>query len=356
MLLEADSDERGRWLAGPAALAAEVLTGPPVSGAGASLPAPTADDPSYAWQHGLYWLASNLSADSPLVLVVDDLQWCDAPSVRVLAFIARRLEGQSLGLILATRPVDPALTSDAATLLADPAAELLRLAPLTQPAVGALVAVRLGEEPDERFVRACLEVTGGNPFLVGELLAEAAVRGLDPTAAAAAAEVGAIAPRGVANAVLLRLARLPPTAALLARALSVLGDGPQMGDAGRLAGLSEAELEASIAALASAGIMEPGGSVAFRHPILRTAIYDDVSRPERERLHRDAAAILRRRGAPADQVAAHVMHTEPAGDPVAVELLRDAARDSLALGDAVGAAWLLSRALNEPPAPATVPP
>ena len=51
-------------------------------------------------------------------------------------------------------------------------------------------------------------MTGGNPFLVGELLDEAAARGVDPTAAAAA-EVAAIVPRGVANAVLLRLARLP---------------------------------------------------------------------------------------------------------------------------------------------------
>ena len=348
-LLEADNGDRDRWLAGAAALAADVLTAPPMSGDGGALPAPAGGDPSFAWQHGLYWLASNLSADSPLVLIVDDLQWCDAPSARALAFIARRLEGQPLGLILATRPLDPALTPDVAELVADPAAELLPLAPLSQAAVGALIAVRLREEPDDRFVRACLEVTGGNPFLVGELLAEAAVRGLDPTAAVAAAEVGAVVPRGVANAVLLRLARLPPTAALLARALSVLGDGAQMGDAARLAGLTEAEPEASIAALVSAGIMKSGGSVAFRHPILRTAIYDDLSRAERERLHHAAATILRKRGAPPDQVAAHVMYTEPAADSAAVELLRDAARDSLALGDAVGAASLLSRALDEPP-------
>ena len=72
-----------------------------------------------------------------------------------------------------------------------------------------VAARRLASEPDDRFVRACLEVTGGNPFLVGELLDEAAARGLAPTATAAA-EVGAIVPRGVANAVLLRLARLPP--------------------------------------------------------------------------------------------------------------------------------------------------
>ena len=216
--------------------------------------------------------------------IVDDLQWCDAPSARALAFIARRLEGQPLGLILATRPLDAELTPAAATLVGDPGAELLRPAPLTETAIAALVADRLSGEPDDSFVRACREVTGGNPFLLGELLSEAAARGLAPVAAAAA-EVGAIVPRGVANAVLLRLARLPPAAAALARALSMLGDGAQIGDAARLAGLAGAELEAAMAALVSAGIVESGGTVRFTHPMLRSAIYGDLSPAERERLH-----------------------------------------------------------------------
>ena len=133
-------------------------------------PGPATSDPGYALHHGLYWLASNLAADSSLTLVVDDLQWCDAPSVRTLAFIARRLEGLPLSLVLATRPLDPALTPEAATLVGDPAAEMLVLAPLTKAAIGAVVAARLADKPDDRFVHACLEVTGGNPFLVGELL------------------------------------------------------------------------------------------------------------------------------------------------------------------------------------------
>ena len=237
----------------------------------------------------------------------------------------------------------------AAALVADPAAELLRPSALTEAAVSALIAARLSDAPDDRFARACLDVTGGNPFLVGELLEELVARGIDPTAAAAD-DVGAMVPRGVANAVLLRLARLAPAAAALARALSALGDGAQMGDAARLAGLGGADLEAAMGALVSAGVVESGGTVGFTHPILRAAIHGDLSPAERERLHHAAAAILRERGAPARQVAAQVMHTEPAGDPGAVALLRDAARDALALGDAAGAAALLSRALDEPPA------
>jgi DNA-binding CsgD family transcriptional regulator len=347
-LLEADPGERARWLAGAAALAADLLTGAPTQASGAAGQGPSASDPGYAWQHGLYWLASNLSADSPLVLVVDDLQWCDRPSARALAFLARRLDGQPLGLILATRPLDPALAPEPATLLDDPSVELLRPAPLTRDAIRSLVAARLSGEPDDRFVDACSAVTGGNPFLLGELLDEAAVRDLNPTADAAA-EVGDIVPRGVANAVLLRLARLPGAAAVLARVLSVLGDGAQIGDAARLAGMASTKVEAAIAALVSAGVMEAGGTVRFAHPMLRSAIYGDLSQAERERLHQAAARVLRERGAPAGQIAAHVIETEPAADPEAVTLLREAARYALRLGDAAGAAALLARALEEPP-------
>ena len=347
VIVEADSGERDRWLAGAAALAADLLTAAPGAMSQASVPASA--DSGYAWQHGLYWLASNLAAGSPLMLVIDDLQWCDSPSARALAFIARRLEGQPLGLMLATRPLDAALTPETATLVGDPAVALLHPAPLTEAAIRALASDRLSGEPDEQFVHVCLDVTGGNPFLVGELLSEAAARGIAPTSTEAG-EFATIVPRGVANSVLLRLARLAPEAGALARALSILGDGAQVGDAARLAGLPGAELEAGMAALVSAGIVESGGTVRFTHPILRSAIYGDLSPAERERFHLVAAAILRKRDAPASQVAAHVMHTEPASDAGTVALLRHAARSALALGDAARAAALLSRALREPPA------
>jgi DNA-binding CsgD family transcriptional regulator len=191
-------------------------------------------------------------------------------------------------------------------------------------------------------------VTGGNPFLLGELLEEVAARRVKPVAGSAP-EVDALVPRGVANAVLLRLSRLAPEAGVLARALSVLGDGAQVGDAGLLVRLTGAETETAMAALVSAGVVEAGGTVRFAHPILGTAIYGDLSPAERERLHHGAATILRDRGAPEELVAAQVMHTEPAADPEAVALLRRTAREALALGAAAGAAALLERALEEPP-------
>ena len=83
-----------------------------------------------------------------------------------------------MALVLATRPLDPDETPVSAALLTDPATQVLRPSPLTRAAVAAVIAARLGAEPHDRFTAACLEVTGGNPFLVGELLDEAAACGL----------------------------------------------------------------------------------------------------------------------------------------------------------------------------------
>lgn len=348
LLVDADAAERARWLAGAAALAEDLLIAPPGAVTAGSASDPPLADAGYAWQHGLYWLASNVCTDSPLALVIDDLQWCDAPSARALAFIGRRLDAQALALIVATRPLDPALTPEAAMLVGDPAVEVLRPSRLTQTAIGELIAARFGHDPDARFIEACLDVTDGNPFLIGELLSEVAARGLGPTAAAAG-ELEAIVPRGVANTVLLRLARVSPASAALARALSVLGDGAQVGDAARLAGLSGDELEAGMAELVLGGVVDPGGTVRFAHPMVRAAIYADLSPAERNRLHRAAARILRERAAGAAPIAAQVMHTEPVADPEVVAVLREAARSALALGDPVAAAGVLARALKEPP-------
>jgi DNA-binding CsgD family transcriptional regulator len=348
LLLEADESDRERWLAGAAGLASEVLAGPVVPADAGESAGPSPGDSDYARQHGLYWLASNLSSDAPLMLVVDDLQWCDTPSLRALMFIARRLEGQPLALLMATRPPEGDRGSETAALLADSAVAVLRPSPLTEQAVSELVAARLFEEPEERFVSACLEVTGGNPFYLGELLGELSARGVDRESAAAA-DLGAIVPRGVANAVLLRLARLSPEAVALARALAVLGDGAMTGDLAMLAAIAPDEAVEATHELIAAEIVEPGATVRFVHPILGAAIYGDLSSAERERLHHTAAGILRERDAPVGRVAAQVMHTGPAGDAEVVALLRAAAREALGLGDAAGAALLLQRALDEPP-------
>ena len=141
-----------------------------------------AGESSFAALHGLYWLALNLAAERPLLLAVDDLQWCDRPSLRFLAYLARRLEGSPILLAATLRSgeagTDPTLLGE---LTGDAAAERLWPGPLSEAGVRDLVRERLGRDADPAFCAACHEATRGNPLLLGQLLAALAADGVRPT-------------------------------------------------------------------------------------------------------------------------------------------------------------------------------
>lgn len=98
-LVLAAAKERRALLAGPAAAAEAVLAGRPAEGA--------ARDISFAVLHGLYWLAANLAAARPLLIAVDDAHWADLPSLRCLAYLAPRVEGLAISLLVALWPSRP---------------------------------------------------------------------------------------------------------------------------------------------------------------------------------------------------------------------------------------------------------
>jgi hypothetical protein len=343
LLAAADAGRRERLLHGAAAPAARLLAG--------EVPAEAADtgDPAWAHFHALYWLVANLADEGPAALIVDDLHWADAGSLRFLQFLAARLAELGVLVVAATRPPEPGTDRAPLDALAtDPATVLLRPAPLSPGAVAGLVGAELGGEAGESFCAACRDATGGNPFLLRELLRELAAEGVEPGDAQAPL-VRQLAPPTVARAVLLRLARLGDDALALARAVAVLGDGAPLRRAAALAGLDEDRAEEAAGVLARADILAARRPLAFAHPILSAAVHADLEAGARGRAHRRAAALLDSDGAPVDAVAAHLLATEPSGDPFVAGTLRAAAARALVRGAAPAAAACLRRALAEPP-------
>src|SRR4029079_5237451 len=97
-----------------------------------------AGDRSFAVLHGLYWLAINIAGQRPLLLAVDDAQWADEPSSRWLAYLARRLDGLGIALIVALRSGEPVFEHSLLSAMRSEAS-IVRPRLLSEPAVAALV-------------------------------------------------------------------------------------------------------------------------------------------------------------------------------------------------------------------------
>jgi class 3 adenylate cyclase/DNA-binding CsgD family transcriptional regulator len=345
LLASASADERAELLAGAAGLAA------PLFGDSALAEPPATEDVSFAILHGLYWLAANAAFAQPTLLVVDDLHWADAPSLRWLVHLVRRLEGLPLMLAAGTRP--PQQSEHAALLselLTDPAAIALRPGALTRESVAILARDVFAAEPDAEFCAACHEATGGNPLYLRALLTTLAADGLPPTAESSP-RVREVGPEPVARAVSLRLSRLPEEAGALARAIAVLGQGAELAIAAALAGLDRSGALAASADLARSELLRLEPALEFAHPVVRAAIYEAIGPAERAEAHRRAAGLLAESGAEPERIASHLLLVPPAADPFAGVVLRKAARRALARSAADTSVTYLRRALSEPPAP-----
>ena len=120
----AGESERAELLAGAAGLAGPVLG---LGGGGVG--------DSFAALHGLYWLVANLAISGPVVLVVDDLQWVDEPSLRWLVYLCHRLEGLPVLVAASTRPPRSGYSPLLAELLAVGRVQVLCPGPLSESAV-----------------------------------------------------------------------------------------------------------------------------------------------------------------------------------------------------------------------------
>jgi len=342
----AASSEASERLDGAAAAATEVLADPPRAATG-----PGFRDASYAMLHSLYRLAVALAADRPLAVAVDDLHWCDEPSLRYLNYLVRRLDGLAVAVLCTVRPqAQQARWPLVTEIVGDPLATSVRPRPLTSEATARLVSEGLAADTDETFSTACHTATGGNPLLLRELISTMHIEGVKPDAGHVAA-VADLGPKAVSRAVLVRLGRLDDSALRLARAASVVGAGADLPLLAELAGLELDAAAAAASALVAAEILSNEADAAFVHPLVGAAIYADVPAHERSLAHERTARLLDDRGNPAGTVAAHLVLAPARGRERVCDVLEEAARESLRAGSPASAARYLARVLSEPPPP-----
>ena len=311
-------------------------------------------DASFAALHGLFWLTLNLASEQPLVLAIDDLQWCDPPSLRWVGYLLRRLEGVPVLIAATVRTgepgTDPTLLNEIAS---DPAAIAVRPGPLSIDAVRDLVRARLGG-CDMAFCAACHRATAGNPLLLRHLLTALESDGVEPVAANVEL-VRTVGPRAVARMVQMRLGRLPASAQRVAQAAAVLGEGAELHTIATLTELAEGEVAESVGALARAELLRPEPPLGFVHPLVRDAVYRELPAGERELQHARAARVLLDAGAAPEQVATHLLVVPRRGERWVAETLRAAARSASRAAATESAAAYLGRALEEPPPPEDAP-
>jgi DNA-binding CsgD family transcriptional regulator len=277
------------------------------------------------------WLAERLAMlverraeDGPILLAVDDAQWCDPLSVFILRVLPKRLIAAPIAWVLASREVPGGGPAEHVIDAARPEVPVtvLDLAPLAQDAVLAVATDRLGTRPDPAVLRRLADAHG-NPFLTVQLL-----EGLfDP---AISDNAKAAVPVGLLDGVRRRVAATSDRCRELLRTAAVFGPEFPLGDVAALLGVPAARLTEPLVAAIDAGLLvDEGNVVRFRHDLLRQAVYEDLPPSGRRALHRAIADHLLASGRGYAAAAPHVLATAGPGDAAAADVLRKAAHEVL---------------------------
>jgi DNA-binding CsgD family transcriptional regulator len=271
-------------------------------------------------------LLSDVAEEQPVVAIVDDAQWLDSASAQALAFVARRLGVESVGLVFAVR---------------EPAAERnldglpeLAIRGLDDHDAQALLETVITGPLDERVRDRLVAETRGNPLALLEL-----PRGRTPAELAGGFGLdGDVALSGRIEASFSeRLAPLPPATRLLLliAAAEPVGDALLVWNAAAALGLDAG----AAAPLRETGLIGIGAQVRFGHPLVRSAIYRAGAPEDRQRVHRALAEATDAETDP-DRRAWHLAQaTEGLDEDVAAELEHSAGRARARGGLAAGAAF-----------------
>lgn len=272
-------------------------------------------------------LVAAMSRSGPLLLVLEDLHWADRATLAMLLHLARSPE-RAAALVLVTAR-DAGLGVGSAWMEAvdemrrHRLVEFVTVQALDDEGVGGLVAGHIGHDPPPKLAAAIGRATDRNPFFVEELLRHLVETGaIDPAAdrwptATAIEDLGV--PDEVRQVLASRLARLSAPARQLLQMAAVLGREFEFTLLSRLTGWQDGQVIEAVEEALRASILSDRGSswaasYAFRHALVREALYADISQPRRQSLHMRAVAAIEAAG-PLDSegVAATAVHLRLAG-------------------------------------------
>jgi DNA-binding CsgD family transcriptional regulator len=302
---------------------------------------------SFAPIHGLYWLLANLCETEAFLLLIDDIQWADSESIRWLDFLARRAADIQAGVVATVRTGDPQEPPELEGLRAD-ARSSLRPGALSARAQETFIRARLEHVPVDEVLAACDRTSGGNPFLLEELVRTLREQGIEPDAPTAAAAIEGIGPDSVAQSLHARVQSCGAEATSIAEAVAVLGETVQLRQVAALSATEEHEAGRLCDRLRAAEVLAPGKTIEFAHPLVRSAVYQSLQEHRRSELHKRAAEVLAHAGADSPTVAPHLLACLPNGDQWVVGQLERAAREALDSGAPEAARRYLERAIDEP--------
>ncbi len=263
---------------------------------------------------------SGLALDRPLLVVLDDLQWADVPSVRLLGFLARALTGSRVLLAGAYRDTEapPELVDISSR------AQCLTLTGLGQMHVAAMAAAIAGARPSDQVNARLWKRSGGNPFFVRELTRLLIAQG-------SWSEQSQI-PDTVVETLRRRLARLPTGCVQLLDWAAVIGrdiDSGLLANVGAATDVAEAHdlLEEARRAGVIVGTRD---APRFAHDLYRETILLGLTESDRAAINFAVASALQARPGATARTATHFLAAGPAGRPLAINYSIRAAREATA--------------------------
>ena len=271
-----------------------------------------------------------LSAETPVLVALDDLQWLDTSSARAIAFLTRRLAGR-VAVLATTRDDRGSLRVTSWLQLPSPA-DLRRISvsPLSIGGLQAVIADRLGKSFSRPVMADVHEVSGGNPFFALELARSLQRAGGRPTTL----------PASLADLVRDRVGGLQPEVRHVLLAVACLA-APTVESVARAVAATESDLLALLAEAEEAGIVEITGSrIRFAHPMLARGVYAEATPVRRRRVHGRLADVVD----DPESRARHLALAATSATPAILQSLDGAARLASMRGAPAAAAELLDLA------------